>query len=189
MSWFLLTILSDSFDTQVAFYLQNVHILPRKIYLCLNAENDDMATDSGRLAGYVICCVLTLDTEFLEVNSMYYFYILNEYIARSATLFITISLCILHAFLCDAQVFIDRFNPRIILRTCTLLCRAESGLLTEAGQQFSIDLAKFVYRRAEVIPLLCIQNYVPTVYALYTHWYHTAVRRQRRAHSPRKYWC
>lgn len=36
--------------SQVAFYLQNVHILPRKIYLCLNAENDDMVAHEGRLA-------------------------------------------------------------------------------------------------------------------------------------------
>ena len=36
---------------QVAFYLQNVHILPRKIYLSLIAENIETAIDSGRLAG------------------------------------------------------------------------------------------------------------------------------------------
>jgi len=37
--------------SQVAFYLQNVHIEPRSIYLCLNAENFDLVEDSGRLGG------------------------------------------------------------------------------------------------------------------------------------------
>lgn len=37
--------------SQVAFYLQNVHIEPRSIYLSLNAENFDMVEDSGRLGG------------------------------------------------------------------------------------------------------------------------------------------
>ena len=32
-------------SVQVAFYLQNVHILPRKIYLTLNAENLDLVED------------------------------------------------------------------------------------------------------------------------------------------------
>ena len=37
--------------SQVAFYLQNVHIQPRSIYLSLNAENFDLVEDSGRLGG------------------------------------------------------------------------------------------------------------------------------------------
>lgn len=63
--------------SQVAFYLQNVHIQPRKIYLTLNAENLDFAEDSMRLGG------------------------------------------------------------------------AESGKLTDAGRQYSLDLAKFIQRKQE----------------------------------------
>jgi len=37
--------------SQVAFYLQNVHIQERSIYLSLNAENFDLVEDSGRLGG------------------------------------------------------------------------------------------------------------------------------------------
>ena len=37
--------------SQVAFYLQNVHIQPRSIYLSLNSENFDLVEDSGRLGG------------------------------------------------------------------------------------------------------------------------------------------
>jgi hypothetical protein len=33
--------------SQVAFYLQNIHIQPRKIYLSLNAENSDLVEDSA----------------------------------------------------------------------------------------------------------------------------------------------
>ena len=35
----------------MAFYLQNVHIQPRSIYLSLNSENFDLVEDSGRLGG------------------------------------------------------------------------------------------------------------------------------------------
>lgn len=35
--------------SQISFYLQNVHISPRKIYLSLNAENTGLMEDSGRL--------------------------------------------------------------------------------------------------------------------------------------------
>ena len=37
--------------SQVAFYLQNVHIEPRSIYLSLNAGNYDLVEVSGRLGG------------------------------------------------------------------------------------------------------------------------------------------
>ena len=63
--------------SQVAFYLQNVHIQPRKIYLSLNAENLDIAEDSLRLGG------------------------------------------------------------------------AESGRLTDAGRQYSLDVAKFIQRKQD----------------------------------------
>jgi hypothetical protein len=35
--------------SQVAFYLQNVHISPRRIYLSLNSESGDLVEDNGRM--------------------------------------------------------------------------------------------------------------------------------------------
>lgn len=65
--------------SQVAFYLQNVHIGQRKIYLSLNSENMDLVEEAGRLGG------------------------------------------------------------------------AESGKLTEAGRQYSLDLAKFIQSQQETV--------------------------------------
>ena len=40
--------------SKVAFYLQNVHIQPRKIYLSLIAENQEHLCGSGNLTFYSI---------------------------------------------------------------------------------------------------------------------------------------
>jgi broad specificity phosphatase PhoE/predicted kinase len=42
---------SGYLPSQVAFYLQNIHIQPRKIYLSINGDNNDRFEDEGRLSG------------------------------------------------------------------------------------------------------------------------------------------
>jgi broad specificity phosphatase PhoE len=67
--------------SQVAFYLQNIHIQPRKIYLSVNGENSDPVEEEGRLTGKA--ATVSLTDEGLQYSHDLAAYLRNHHRAQA----------------------------------------------------------------------------------------------------------